>query len=81
MNISSSRVQPLDVSTEKYISLIAHELRIMAYRSNLGFLAYLLAMVEQEATDLANRMHDAEPQRRHAAESKDIPPGMPGPIR
>ena len=76
MNLPNPQIQPQDVSTQKYISLIAHELRIMAYRSNLGFLAYLLAMVEQEATDLAqNRVDAAKPQGRRAASSGQAPRG------
>ncbi len=35
--------------TAQYISLIARELRTLAAKANLGFLAYLLAMVEDEA--------------------------------
>ena len=31
----------------------------MAYQSNLSFLAYLLAMVEQEAAELAHRADNA----------------------
>ena len=35
--------------TARYIATLAHELRALAARSGLDFLAYLLAMVEDEA--------------------------------
>ena len=35
--------------TAQYIEGMAKELRILAAREDLGFLAYLLSMVEQEA--------------------------------
>jgi hypothetical protein len=44
--------------TAEYIHGIARELEAMASRAQLGFLAYLLSMVEQEARRLAD---DAKP--------------------
>lgn len=38
----------------RYIGGMARELRAMAVKSDLGFLAYLLSMVEQEADTAAN---------------------------
>lgn len=42
--------------TADYINGIARELRAMAARANLGFLAYLLAMAEDEAAEVARRL-------------------------
>jgi len=42
--------QPDGEDTAQYISTLAREMRTMAARADLGFLAYLLAMVEDEAT-------------------------------
>jgi hypothetical protein len=39
--------------TAVYIAQMARELRALAARSNLGFLAYLLGMVENDATETA----------------------------
>jgi hypothetical protein len=39
--------------TAEYIGGLAKELRAMAAKADLGFLAYLLAMVEQEAEGAA----------------------------
>ena len=36
-------------ATADYIQEMARELRLMAAKADLGFLAYLLSMVEQEA--------------------------------
>jgi hypothetical protein len=41
--------------TAEYIGGIAKELRSLASQADLGFLAYLLSMVEQEATDTRSR--------------------------
>ena len=38
-----------DSHTAQYIEGMAKELRIMAAKADMGFLAYLLSMVEQEA--------------------------------
>ncbi len=46
-------------ATADYIGAIAKELRALASKSNLGFLAYLLAMVEDDAQATAKRL-DAE---------------------
>lgn len=47
------------VETAQYIGGMARELRALAAKSDLGFLAYLLSMVEQEAdlegTDKSSR--------------------------
>jgi hypothetical protein len=42
------------VETARYIGGMARELRGIAVKSDLGFLAYLLSMVEQEADTAAN---------------------------
>lgn len=46
-------------ATADYISAIARELRTLAAKSNLGFLAYLLAMVEDDAQETPRRLADA----------------------
>jgi hypothetical protein len=55
MVLSNLPLQPDGEHTAHYISLLAHELRSMADKANLGFLAYLLAMVEDEATASARK--------------------------
>ena len=42
--------------TAEYIGTIAKELRVMAAKADLGFLAYLLSMVEQEGAATAKRL-------------------------
>lgn len=41
--------------TARYIGRLAHEMRQMAAKANLGFLAYLLAMVEDEGDAVARQ--------------------------
>lgn len=55
MQLTKAPLQPDDEETAQYISVLAHELRTMAAKANLGFLAYLLAMVEDEAGAAAQR--------------------------
>lgn len=43
-------------ATADYIGTIARELRALAAKSNLGFLSYLLAMVEDDAQATAKRL-------------------------
>jgi hypothetical protein len=50
MELTKPPYGPDGEETAQYIAVLAHELRIMAARVDLGFLAYLLAMVEDEAT-------------------------------
>lgn len=40
----------------RYVERVAREMRVMALRSELGFLAYLLSMVEEEAATTVNRL-------------------------
>ena len=44
------------VETTDYIGGIARELRGMALKADLGFLAYLLAMVTDEAEAISRRL-------------------------
>jgi hypothetical protein len=46
--------------TACYIERLAKELRGMAAESNLGFLAYLLSMVEEEAGTAVRQRSDNE---------------------
>lgn len=48
--------------TADYIHGIVRELRALAANSNMGFLAYLLAMAEDESRDTARRLR-AESQK------------------
>jgi hypothetical protein len=47
---------PDAAETARYISGLAREMRAMATKANLGFLAYLLAMVEDDAEATARRL-------------------------
>jgi len=42
--------------TATYIENLAKELRLMAAESKLGFLAYLISMVEEEARNTARQL-------------------------
>lgn len=46
------------VDTTEYIGGITRELRGMALKADLGFLAYLLAMVADEAEAVTRRLRD-----------------------
>ena len=46
------------LETARYIEQLARELRTMAAGADLGFLAYLLAMVEDDAAATARRISD-----------------------
>ncbi len=53
---ADGRGEPIDPDdTARYIGSLANELRGMAMRQDLGFLAYLLAMVVEEAEATAGR--------------------------
>lgn len=45
-----------EAETAQYIAGMAKELRAMAAKVNLGFLSYLLAMVEEDAAETARRL-------------------------
>jgi hypothetical protein len=61
MSPSKSDLQPDAGDTARYIGGLARELRALAAKADLGFLAYLLAMVEDDAEATA---------RRHAEEKR-----------
>lgn len=50
--------------TAGYIAGLAKELRELALKSNLGFLSYLLAMVEQEAAEAVRAAASKTPPSR-----------------
>ncbi len=52
--------------TAKYIGGVARELRVLAAKSDLTFLSYLLSMAEDEATASARRLAGGRqaPKRR-----------------
>ena len=56
MVLTNSPLQSDGEETAQYISVLAHELRTMAAKADLGFLAYLLAMVEDEAAASARKV-------------------------
>ncbi len=49
MELNKPPLKPEGEEAAQYIAAIAHELRTVAVRADLGFLAYLLGMVEDEA--------------------------------
>ena len=49
MSPTKTPLQPDTEETARYIRGLARELRQMAAKADLGFLAYLLAMVEDDA--------------------------------
>ena len=49
MSSEKPGLRPDAVDTARYISGLAHEMRTLAAKADLGFLAYLLAMVEDDA--------------------------------
>ena len=58
MTFSDPSLQPNGEDTAQYISILARELRAMAAKAELGFLAYLLAMVEDEAAASARKQSE-----------------------
>ena len=59
--------------TAEYIGTIAKELRVMAAKADLGFLAYLLGMVETEGAETARRL--SQPPNTNQETSNSRPPG------
>lgn len=55
MELSKPPLQPDGEETAQYISVMAREMRTMAAKADLGFVAYLLAMVEDEAASAASK--------------------------
>ncbi len=55
MEFTKPPLQPDGEEAARYIAALAHELRTVAARANLGFVAYLLAMVEDEAAANARK--------------------------
>ena len=50
MELTKPPLTPNGEEAAQYIAAMAHELRTVAAKADLGFLAYLLGMVEDEAT-------------------------------
>lgn len=63
MVLGDPPLRPDGEEAAQYIAALAHELRTLAARADLGFVAYLLGMVEDEAS--ATVRQSAE-QRRTA---------------
>ena len=55
MELTKPPLLPDGEETAHYIAALARELRSMAAKADLGFLAYLLAMVEDEAAASARK--------------------------
>ena len=53
---------PTAADTAGYIGVMAKEMRVLAAKADLGFLAYLLAMVADDAEETARRL--VEEKRR-----------------
>ena len=49
MELTKPPLRPDGEEAAQYIAALAHEMRMLAAKADLGFLAYLLAMVEDEA--------------------------------
>jgi len=52
--LAGSRVDPADVA--RYIEQLSREMKDMALRADLGFLSYLLALVEGDAAATAEQL-------------------------
>ncbi len=57
MDLSNPVPQPESEEAAQYIGALSHELRTMAAKANLGFLAYLLGMVEDEASAVLQKLN------------------------
>jgi hypothetical protein len=55
MSSQESEPRPDAADTARYIGGLAREMRALAVKADLGFLAYLLAMVEDDAEATARR--------------------------
>lgn len=58
MTLASPPTAASGVDTSDYIGGITRELRGMALKADLGFLAYLLAMAADEAEAISRRLRD-----------------------
>ena len=55
-------LEPEAVQTARYIGNMAKELRMMAAKADLGFLAYLLSMVEDDAVATLRSLNEDRPE-------------------
>ncbi len=58
MPSTTTPMKPDAEETARYIAALARELRTLAAKADLGFLAYLLAMVEDDAEATAGKLTD-----------------------
>jgi hypothetical protein len=58
MRTEKAPLQPDAEDTARYIGGLARELRTLAAKADLGFLAYLLAMVEDDAEAIVKRLSE-----------------------
>jgi hypothetical protein len=56
MTLSETESKPTAADTASYIGTMAKEMRGLAAKADLGFLAYLLAMVADDAEETARRL-------------------------
>ena len=56
MTLSDTETKPTAADTAGYIGTMAKEMRGLAAKADLGFLAYLLAMVADDAEETARRL-------------------------
>jgi hypothetical protein len=56
-----TRLRPDAADTARYIGGLARELRELASKADLGFMAYLLAMVEDDAEATVRRLAEEKP--------------------
>ncbi|MEX0696692.1 MAG: hypothetical protein WD099_04050 [Dongiaceae bacterium] len=62
MTSTETEPKPTAADTAGYIGIMAKEMRGLAAKADLGFLAYLLAMVADDAEETARRL--VEEKRR-----------------
>jgi len=56
MTSTETEPEPTAADTAGYIGVMAKEMRGLAAKADLGFLAYLLAMVADDAEETARRL-------------------------
>lgn len=62
MVVDGKGSEPEAVQTARYIGNMAKELRMMAAKADLGFLAYLLSMVEDDAVATLRSLNEDRPE-------------------
>jgi hypothetical protein len=60
MRSTDTESKPTAADTAVYIGVMAKEMRGLVARADLGFLAYLLAMVADDAEETARRLSEGK---------------------